>query len=116
MDWYGKVVRQYNPDVKVHMEWDLGEGGHGSYYVPATMHNFQDDIPEHDYSEAASSYGLSSLTSFLQDHNGSVRYETVLVKLEQNREGRVTGVIAKTSDGFIRINAGKGVALCCGGL
>lgn len=115
MDWYGNVVKQYHPDVKVHMEWDLGEGGHGTYYVPATMHNFQDDIPEHDYSEATSSYGLSSLTSFLQDHNGAVRYETALVKLEQNSAGRVTGILAKTSDGYIRINASKGVALCCGG-
>lgn len=50
-----------------------------------------------------------------ETHLCAVFFETVLVKLEQNREGRVTGVIAKTSDGFIRINAGKGVALCCGG-
>lgn len=115
IDWYGDVVRQYNPDVKVHMEWDLGNDEHGVYYVPATMHNFQDDIPEHDYSEATSAYGLASLLQFLQDHGGEIRYETTLVKLEQNGEGRVTGVIAKTAEGYIRINAEKGVALCCGG-
>ena len=48
-----------------------------------------------------------------ETHLCAVFFETVLVKLEQNREGRVTGVIAKTSDGFIRINAGK--ADCSGG-
>lgn len=116
IDWYGSVVKQYNPGVKVHMEWDLGaEGASSAYYVPATMHNFQDDIPEHDYSGATSFYGLSSLTSFLTEHGGAVRYETILVKLERSAAGRVTGAIAQSGGKYIRINASKGVALCCGG-
>ena len=43
------------------MEWDVGKGSHDTYYVPATMHNFQDDIPEHDYSSATAEYGFASL-------------------------------------------------------
>jgi hypothetical protein len=116
IDWYADQVKKYHPDVKLHMEWDIGEGGHDTYYVPAIMHNFQDDIEEHDYSEATATYGLSSLTSLVQDNGGEIRYETSLVKLEQDAEGRVSGAIAKTGDGsYIRISASRGVALCCGG-
>ena len=43
-------------------------------------------------------------------------YQTKLVKLEQNENGRVTGIISENENGeYIRINASKGVALCCGG-
>lgn len=116
VDWYADVVKQYNPDVKLHMEWDLGEGGHDTYYVPTTMHNFQDDLPEHDYSSATASYGLSSLTQCVKDNGGEIRYETALVKLDREENSRVTGVIAKNDKGeYIRINASKGVVLCCGG-
>lgn len=116
VDWYADVVKQYNPGVKLHMEWDVGEGGHDTYYVPATMHNFQDDLPEHDYSSATASYGLSSLTQCVKDNGGEIRYETALVKLEREENSRVTGVIAKNNKGeYIRINASKGVVLCCGG-
>lgn len=46
-----------------------------------------------------------------------IDYNTSLVKLEKNDDGRVTGVIAQnTKDGsFIRINAAQGVLLACGG-
>lgn len=116
VDWYHEVVKTYNPDVKLHMEWDLGHGDHDTYYGPATMHNFQDDIPEHDYSSDTAHYGLSSLTAKVLDNGGDIRYEHSLVKLEQNAEGRVTGVIARKGDGsYVRIQASKGIVLCCGG-
>lgn len=116
VDWYAEVVKQYNPGVRLHMEWDVGEGGHDTYYVPATMHNFQDDLPEHDYSSATASYGLSSLTQCVKDNGGEIRYETALVKLEREENSRVTGAIAKNDKGeYIRIHASKGVVLCCGG-
>lgn len=83
MDWYQEVVKQYNPDVKFHMEWDVGKGGHDTYYVPATMHNFQDDIPEHDYSSATAEYGFASLQQCVTD-NGGVRHR-------QWRRDRVRG-------------------------
>lgn len=116
IDWYYSIVKQYNPDVSLHMEWDVGQGGHDTYYVPPVMHNFQDNTEENYYSEATASYGLSSLTSYALDNGAEIRYETPLVKLEQNSDGRVTGAIAQNPDGsYIRINASRGVALCCGG-
>ena len=116
IDWYAEQVKKYNPDVYLFHEYDLGEGDHDTYYCPATMHNFQDDIPEHDYSEATSAYGFASLTNVVNDNGGSIMYQTKLIKLEQNETGRVTGIIAQNETGdYIRINASKGVALCCGG-
>ncbi len=117
VDWYYDVVKEYNPDVELHMEWDVGEeGADGKYYIPPLMHNFQDNIPEHDYSEATSAYGFSSLTSYLEENGGQILFETPLVELEKDQSGRVTGAIAQNADGeYIRITASKGVALCCGG-
>ena len=116
IDWYADQVKKYNPDVYLFHESDLGEGDHDTFYAPATMHNFQDDIPEHDYSEATSAYGLASLTNVVNENGGTVMYETKLIKLEQNEDGRVIGIIAQNKNGeYIRINASKGVALCCGG-
>ncbi|MCI8606582.1 MAG: FAD-binding protein [Hungatella sp.] len=46
----------------------------------------------------------------------SVDFNTSLVKLEKDGNGRVTGIIAQKSSGeFVRINAAKGVLLACGG-
>ena len=116
IDWYAEQVAKYNPGVYLHHEWDVGEGDHDTFYMPPTMHNFQDDIPEHDYSGDTAKYGLSSLTSVVLDNGGEILYSTPLVKLEQDESGRVTGAIAQNADGqYIRINAEKGVALCCGG-
>ena len=116
IDWYYSMVKAYHPDVELHMEWDIGKGGHDTFYVPATMHNFQDNIPEHAYSTQAACYGFDSMINTIQANGGEIRYETALVKLEQNETGRVTGIIATNAKGqYIRINAEKGVVLACGG-
>lgn len=46
-----------------------------------------------------------------------VDYNTGMVKLEKDADGRVTGVIAQDQEDYhlIRINAAKGVLLACGG-
>ena len=114
--WYAEQVKSHYPNVEFHHEWDVGHGDHDTFYCPATMHNFQDDIPEHDYSTDTAHYGLPALASVLEENGGEIWYETAMVKLEQNDAGRVTGVIALNKDGeYIRINSKKGVALCCGG-
>lgn len=59
---------------------------------------------------------MDVLLEYAQGLGLEVRYETPMVKLEQDESGRVTGVIAKNADGqYIRINAAKGVILCAGG-
>ena len=59
---------------------------------------------------------MDVLLEYAEELGLEVRYETPMVKFEQDEDGRVTGVIAKNSDGqYIRINAPKGVILCTGG-
>jgi uncharacterized protein with FMN-binding domain len=54
---------------------------------------------------------------YIQEKGYDVDFNTSLVKLEKNEEGRVTGVIAQKLDTneFVRINAANGVLLACGG-
>lgn len=47
--------------------------------------------------------------------NLQMRYETPAVQLVREPEGRVSGCIAKSGEGYIRINASKGVLLATGG-
>lgn len=43
-----------------------------------------------------------------------IHYDTALVKLI-SEEGKVTGIYARTNDGYVRYNASKGVIVCTGG-
>ncbi len=43
------------------------------------------------------------------------RWNTELVELVQDESGAVTGAVAKGPDGYVRINASKGVVVCTGG-
>ena len=54
---------------------------------------------------------------YVESKGYSIDFNTGLAKLEKDDTGRITGVIAQsTEDGhFIRINAAKGVLLACGG-
>ena len=59
---------------------------------------------------------MDVLLEYAQKLGLEIRYETPMVKLEQDDAGRVTGVIAKNAEGqYIRVNASKGVILCAGG-
>ncbi|MFR4802725.1 MAG: FAD-binding protein [Eggerthellaceae bacterium] len=47
--------------------------------------------------------------------NLEIRYEMPAVQLIREDGGRVIGCIAKNGDGYVRINASKGVLLATGG-
>ena len=54
---------------------------------------------------------------YIEERGYSVDFNTSLVKLEKDDTGRITGIIAQSTedDHFIRYNAAKGVLLACGG-
>ncbi len=74
---------------------------------------------EHTYRASESEYGMDRNEIFLEYIQGKgydVDFNTSLVKLEKNDEGRVTGIIAQLADGsFVRYNAAQGVLLAAGG-
>ena len=59
----------------------------------------------------------SDMTEFVTSRGGEIRCNTCLVKLDQDADGKVTGIIAQDmkDEHYIRINASKGVIMATGG-
>ena len=57
------------------------------------------------------------LLQYIQELGYDVDFKSSLAKLETNSGGRITGIIAQSTedDHFIRYNANQGVLLACGG-
>lgn len=57
----------------------------------------------------------NAIVELAEQAGAEFRYETTLVKLVKE-DGAVTGAIAQNAEGdYVRVNASKGVLLCCGG-
>ena len=77
-------------------------------------------VQEHNYMASESASGKPRnelLLQYIQELGYDVDFKTSLAKLEKNSDGRITGIIAQSTedDHFIRYNANKGVLLACGG-
>ena len=77
-------------------------------------------VQEHNYRQSESESGLQrneALQQYIEELGYSIDFKTSLAKLEKDANGRVTGIIAQSTedDHFIRYNANKGVLLACGG-
>ena len=77
-------------------------------------------VQEHNYRQSESESGLQrneALQQYIEELGYSIDFKTSLAKLEKDADGRVTGIIAQSTedDHFIRYNATKGVLLACGG-
>ena len=77
-------------------------------------------VQEHNYRQSESESGLQrneALQQYIEELGYSIDFKTSLAKLEKDADGRVTGIIAQSTedDHFIRYNANNGVLLACGG-
>ena len=77
-------------------------------------------VQEHNYRQSESESGLQrneALQQYIEELGYSIDFKTSLAKLEKGADGRVTGIIAQSTedDHFIRYNANDGVLLACGG-
>ena len=77
-------------------------------------------MQEHNYRQSESESGLQrneALQQYIEELGYSIDFKTSLAKLEKDADGRITGIIAQSTedDHFIRYNANKGVLLACGG-
>ena len=77
-------------------------------------------VQEHNYMASESKSGTPRnvlLQQYIEELGYTVDFKTSLAKLEKDADGRITGIIAQsTEDGhFIRYNANGGVLLACGG-
>ena len=93
-------------------KWPDENGGHNTDYLFP--------VQEHNYMASESKSGTPRnvlLQQYIEELGYTVDFKTSLAKLEKDADGRITGIIAQsTEDGhFIRYNANDGVLLACGG-
>ena len=101
---------------------DFTSGNEAAWPTENAEHNtdYLFPVQEHNYMASESASGLARnelLLQYIQELGYDVDFKTSLAKLEKNSEGRITGIIAQSTedDHFIRYNANKGVLLACGG-
>ena len=101
---------------------DFTSGSEAAWPAENAEHNtdYLYPVQEHNYMASESASGLPRnelLLQYIQELGYDVDFKTSLAKLEKNSDGRITGIIAQSTedDHFIRYNANKGVLLACGG-
>lgn len=111
IDWMGDIVER-NGEFKMWHEGSIGTADSGARDKAwATGHS-----PEKLTDDKDVTFG-TCLRDYAIELGAEFRYDTMLVKCEQNAEGRVTGVICQDGNDlhYIRVNASKGVILATGG-
>ena len=101
---------------------DFTSGTEAAWPAENAEHNtdYLYPVQEHNYMASESASGLPRnelLLQYIQELGYDVDFKTSLAKLEKNSDGRITGIIAQSTedDHFIRYNANQGVLLACGG-
>ena len=97
------------------------EGGIGDQEHPERDKAYATGHSPHKTEQGAAKENLSTSSTFMDFCNatGNVdwRFQTALVKLEQDESGKVTGVIAQdlTDEHYLRVKVSKGVIMATGG-
>ena len=101
---------------------DFTSGSEAAWPAENAEHNtdYLYPVQEHNYMASESASGTPRnelLLQYIQELGYDVDFKTSLAKLEKAADGRITGIIAQSTedDHFIRYNANKGVLLACGG-
>ena len=101
---------------------DFTSGSEAAWPAENAEHNtdYLYPVQEHNYMASERESGLARnelLLQYIQELGYDVDFKTSLAKLEKNSDGRITGIIAQSTedDHFIRYNANDGVLLACGG-
>ena len=105
-DKYGvKMIYTYGDEAK----WPAENAEHNTDYMYPEI--------EYTYDRSSGAARNELLLQYIQELGYDVDFKTSLAKLEKNSDGRITGIIAQSTedDHFIRYNANKGVLLACGG-
>ncbi len=113
IEWYKETLEPKG--MLFPFEWHCPDDPHA--YYPAMCYNpcigeYNPDGP--NYNSYAHVAVLADVLT--QDLGGEILFNTPAKMLVQDESGKVTGVIAESSDkGTIQVNAAKGVIICTGG-
>ena len=105
-DKYGvKMIYTYGDEAK----WPAENAERNTDYMYPEI--------EYTYDRSSGAARNELLLQYIQELGYDVDFKTSLAKLEKNSDGRITGIIAQSTedDHLIRYNANKGVLLACGG-
>ena len=101
---------------------DFTSGAEAAWPAENAEHNtdYLFPVQEHNYMASESASGKPRnelLLDYIRELGYDVDFKTSLAKLEKDSTGRITGIVAQSTedDHFIRYNANKGVLLACGG-
>lgn len=101
---------------------DFTSGSEATWPAENAEHNtdYLYPVQEHNYRQSENESGLQrneALQQYIEELGYGIDFKTALAKLEKDASGRITGIIAQSTedDHFIRYNAAKGVLLACGG-
>ncbi len=123
LDWLDGIMEPLGLKATLCTHEHLGDGG-TDYYIPCISHVYVADPDVAPGSDLAAAGALDfpvdwNRNKYLEDHireaGHEVSFNHRLVKLEREEGGRVTGAIFETENGYKRVNASLGVALCTGG-
>lgn len=111
IDWLSEIIER-DGAFTMRFEGSVGTEGQGARDKAwATGHS-----PEKLTDDKDVTFG-TTLRDYAEELGAEFRYDTMLVKCEQNADGRVTGVICRDGNDrhYLRVNASKGVILATGG-
>lgn len=111
IDWLSEIIAR-NGEFTMRFEGSVGTEGQGARDKAwATGHS-----PEKLTDNKEVTFG-TTLRDYAEELGAQFRYDTMLVKCEQDSSGRVTGVICRDGNDrhYVRVNASKGVILATGG-
>ena len=101
---------------------DFTSGTEAAWPAENAEHNtdYLYPVQEHNYRQSESDSGIQrneAFQQYIEELGYSIDFKTSLAKLEKDSSGRITGIIAQSTedDHFIRYTAAKGVLLACGG-
>ena len=121
IDHSGELVDWLTDLMEATGDWYMSlEGGIGDQNHPERDKAYATGHSPHKTEQGAEK-NVSTSSTFRDfcDATGNVdwRFQTALVKLEQDESGKVTGVIAQdlTDEHYIRVKAAKGVIMATGG-
>ena len=111
IDWLSEIIAR-NGEFAMRFEGSVGTEGQGARDKAwATGHS-----PEKLTDDKDVTFG-TALRDYAEELGAEFRYDTMLVKCEQDASGRVTGVVCRDGNDrhYLRVNASKGVILATGG-
>lgn len=111
IDWLSEIVER-DGQFAMRFEGSVGTEGQGARDKAwATGHS-----PEKLTDSKDVTFG-TTLRDYAEELGAEFRYDTMLVKCEQDADGRVMGVICRDGNDrhYLRVNASKGVILATGG-